>query len=102
MLVVDFNKLKEFPAYKNVPLTEEEILTNSITGETWILAETHYRQLSAASPEIRIVSIGDNLSFAEAANEVAQKTEKGEELVRVYKGLVKHIGKIVLEDEDAK
>lgn len=102
-MTVDFNKLQKFPAYKNVPLTESELLTNSITGETWALTEAYYHRMAEVDPMARIVQIdGKVLSYAEAAGEVAKKTGEGAGIVRAHKSLIKYIRKVLEEEENAE
>jgi len=97
--MLDFTKLQQFPAYNDVPITENELLSDSITEETWRLCEAYYRQLAALSSEVSIVSItAGELTLEQAADEVAKKSAKGLEKVLAYKELLKRIREIVEEE----
>lgn len=99
-MTINFDKLKDFPAYRDMPLTRRELSSDSITEETWQLTEAFYRQKAmVAPPEVQEVSYDAKpMSFAEAAEEVANKSEEGERLVRAYKGQLRFMRKQIEED----
>lgn len=98
---INLDRLQDYPAYKNVPVTVSELLSDSITDETWRLTEAYFRRLANERPSAKIYSInGREQSFTEVAAEVAGRTDKGGEAVEAHKLLLKRIREIV-EVEDA-